>query len=92
MTKTESMVAHALLLLLIAIISLVTRLIHALAIKINKTHTPAQNDPEVATPNKTIEHENNAQFHASENNVHLYARHSRILSPIDTDPQWDSYA
>ena len=47
MTKTESMIAHALLLLLIAIISLVTRLIHALAIKINKTHTPAQNDPEL---------------------------------------------
>ena len=85
------MIAHALLLLLIAMISLVTELIHALAIKINKTNTLAQNDPEAAPSNK-IEQENHAQFHASENNVHLYARHSRILSPIDTDPQWDSYA
>ena len=81
------MVAHALLLLLIAIISLVTRLIHALAFKTDKTHTPAQNDPEAATSNKTVQQENNAQFNASANNVHLYARHSRILSPIDTDPQ-----
>ena len=91
MTKTESMIAHTLLLLLIAVLSLVTKIIHTISVKYtNKNKTPKQNDPEAvnAQPNASADH---AQYNASEQNVQLYTRHSRILSPLETQHQWNVY-
>ena len=87
------MIAHALVLLLIAIISLATKLIHAYTIS-PKANSPTQKDPEAPPPqNKNLElSQHQVQYHAPTDNINLYARHSRLLSPIDTDPRWDSHA
>ena len=56
-----------------------------------KQKNPKQSDPEVANSDQTAPM-NQAQYTALDQNVQLYARHSRILSLLDTEHQWNSYA
>ena len=89
----ESIIAHALLLLLIAIISLLTKIIHSYVINFKNKKTN-KNNPE----SPTAQEYNNQQatypvnYHAPNENLNMYPQQSRLLSPIDNDPRWESYA
>ena len=92
-TKNESIIAHAVLVLFIAILTLLTKIIYAMTARYtNNTNrqTPADPDPEIqntapSAPTPEQEHV------MPEQNIQMYPRHSRILSPFDIENQFNSY-
>ena len=92
-TAKESMIAHALLLLLIAILTLITKILHSYAISF-KTKRNSKNDPEAPPESENTQQQiqHPITYHAPTENLNMYPRQSRLLSPIDNDPRWESYA
>ena len=82
-TRNESIIAHAVLALFLAIMTLLTKLTYNLtAHYTNKHKNPLDTDSE------TSDNEPSAPIHPSdpnnmEQNIQMYPRHSRILSPLD---------
>ena len=95
-TTQESMIAHALLLLLIAIISLLTKIIHSYAIsfKNKDSQSPDPENPDTPQPSAPQYHENPypVNYRVTDNNISLYPRQSRIFSPTDENSQWEAHA
>ena len=90
-TKNESIIAHALLVLFVAMISLLTKLVYSLTAR----YTSKQDNPTTTDP-ETMHHEpsapiDQAEYNNTEQNIQMYHCHSRILSPLDIEHQWNSY-
>ena len=89
-TTRESMIAHALLLLLIAVLSFLTKLVHHYATTLkSKNQTPDLEDPETPQPSAPQYHENPypVNYRVKDNNISLYPRQSRLFSPAEENPQ-----
>ena len=92
-TTKESIVGHALLLLLVAVLTLLTEIIHSYALSFKARQAPT-NDPE-APPNlerQAQQTQHPVTYRVKTENLNMYPRQSRLLSPIDNDPKWESYA
>ena len=90
-TRNESIIAHAVLALFLAIMTLLTKLVYNLtAHYTNKSKTQYDSD--------SISHHNEPSAPVNpqnplnmEQNIQMYPRHSRILSPLDIEQQWNQY-
>ena len=93
-TTQESMISHAFLLLLIAILSLFTKLIHSYAASFKSKNNPSPDpeNPETPQPSAPQYHENPypVNYRVADNNISLYPRQSRIFSPAEENPQWET--
>ena len=90
-TRNESIIAHAILALFLAIMTLLTKLNYNLtAHYTNKHKNPPNTDSETPNnePSAPIDPSNP---NSTEQNIQMYPRHSRILSPLDIEHQWNSY-
>ena len=90
------MISHALLLLLIAILSLFTKLIHSYAASFKSKNNPSPDpeNPETPQPSAPQYHENPypVNYRVADNNISLYPRQSRIFSPAEENSQWETRA
>ena len=90
-TRNESIIAHAVLALFLAIMTLFTKLIYNLtAHYTNKTKTQTDSDS-ITQNNEPSAPAQPTNPHSIEQNIQMYPRHSRILSPLDIEQQWSQY-
>ena len=93
-TTQESMIAHALLLLIIALLSLLTKLVHhyATTFKTKNDQSPDPENPETPQPSAPQYHENPypVNYRVKDNNISLYPRQSRLFSPAEENSQMGS--
>ena len=97
-TTQESIIAHALLLLLIAVISLLTKIIHTYALSFKNKHlnsldpesppNPQPSAPQYQAPQNPY----SVTYRVPNDNINLYPRQSRLFSPSDDNSRWESHA
>ena len=95
-TTQESIIAHALLLLLIALISLLKKIIHsyALSFKNKNIHSPDPESPPTPQPSVPQYQENPypVNYRVPNDNISLYPRQSRLFSPSDDNSRCETHA
>ena len=90
-TKNESIIAYAILVLFVAMLTLLTKIVYGLTARYTaKTNNPTNSDPETAD-NEPSAPTQEPEHNRPEQNIQMYPRHSRILSPFDVENQYNSY-
>ena len=74
-----------------AILSLMTKLVYSMTANYtSKQNNPTNTDPEI-THHEASAPIDKPEYNTTEKNIQMYPRHSRILSPLDIEHQWNSH-
>ena len=90
-TRNESIIAHAVLALFLAIMTLLTELIYNLTAHYTNNNSPHNDSDSISQHNEPSAPAPPTNPHNAEQNIQMYPRHSRILSPLDIEQQWGQY-